>query len=153
MDMFSLIADQVRNRRELFDNEGKIMESLLNNGYRLQDADAALTLIQSLVQKEIDDFPEPECTPRPLMTRNMTTEERERFTIDAFSFVLKLARLGIIDEDQRDEVFENAMNLFAGRIDLGCVKMLIAFILFDSSRDRGRTVRSDSRRTKKTAWN
>ncbi len=153
MDMFSLIAEQVRNKQELFDNEGKIMESLLNNGYRLQDADAALTLIQSLVQKEIDDFPELEYTHGSLITRNMTMEERERFTMDAFGFVLKLTRLGIIDDDQRDEVFENAMNLFAGRIDLDCIKMLIALILFDSSRDRGRTVSTGSRRIKKNAWN
>jgi hypothetical protein len=40
MTMVSLIANQVQNKQELFDDEGKIMQALLNNGYRLHEADA-----------------------------------------------------------------------------------------------------------------
>ena len=32
------------------------MQVLLNNGYHLHEADAALTLMQTLVQKEADTF-------------------------------------------------------------------------------------------------
>ena len=48
MHLFSLIADQVQNKQELFDEEGKIMQALLNDGYRLHEADAALMLMQTL---------------------------------------------------------------------------------------------------------
>ena len=56
MNLFSLIADQVRDKQELFDNEGKIMQALLNSGFRLREADAALMLMQALVQKQSESF-------------------------------------------------------------------------------------------------
>jgi hypothetical protein len=99
MNMFSLIADQVRNKQELFDEEGKIMQALLNSGYHLHEADAALTLMQALVQKETETFFKPERAIQPFRVRTMTREERGRFSADAFSFALKLTLLGIISED------------------------------------------------------
>lgn len=44
MNLFERIADRVRDRRELFDEEGRIMQTLLNDGYHLHEADAAPTL-------------------------------------------------------------------------------------------------------------
>lgn len=153
MNMFSLIADQVRNKRELFDEEGKIMQALLNNGYHLHEADAALTLMQTLVQKEADTFFEPEHAFQPLRIRTMTREERGRFSADAFSFALKLTLLDIISEDQREELLEKAMNMHTGRIDLPVMKALIAFILFMGPREQEHSALSNLRRIKNTAWN
>jgi uncharacterized protein Smg (DUF494 family) len=153
MNMFSLIADQVRNKRELFDEEGKIMQALLNNGYHLHEADAALTLMQTLVQKEADTFFEPEHALQPLRIRTMTREERWRFSAEAFSFVLKLTLLDIISEDQREELFEKAMNMYTGRIDLPVMKALIAFILFMDHSEQEHSAPSNRRRIKNTAWN
>jgi len=153
MNMFSLIADQVRNKQELFDEEGKIMQALLNSGYRLQEADAALTLMQNLVQKETEGFFAPERAHHPLRIRTMTREERERFTAEAFSFVLKLTNLAIISEDQRDELLEKAMNMYTGRIDLELIKTVIAYLLFAGAQDREHAALSDLRRIKNTAWN
>jgi uncharacterized protein Smg (DUF494 family) len=153
MNMFSLIADQVRNKQELFDEEGKIMQALLNSGYHLHEADAALTLMQTLVQKEVDIFFEPEHVLQPLRIRTMSREERERFTVDAFSFVIKLTHLGIISEDQREELLEKAMNMYTGRIDLDLIKTLVAFILFAVSQEREHAALSNLRRIKNTAWN
>jgi uncharacterized protein Smg (DUF494 family) len=153
MNMFSLIADQVRNKQELFDEEGKIMQALLNSGYHLHEADAALTLMQTLVQKEVDIFFEPEHALRPLRIRTMSREERERYMVDAFSFVIKLTHLGIISEDQREELLEKAMNMYTGRIDLDLIKTLVAFILFAVSQEREHAALSNLRRIKNTAWN
>jgi len=153
MNMFSLIADQVRNKQELFDEEGKIMQALLNSGYHLHKADAALTLMQTLVQKEVDIFFEPEHALQPLRIRTMSREERERFTMDAFSFVIKLTHLAIISEDQREELLEKAMNMYTGRIDLDLIKTLVAFILFAVSQEREHAALSNLRRIKNTAWN
>jgi uncharacterized protein Smg (DUF494 family) len=153
MNMFSLIADQVRNKQELFDEEGKIMQALLNNGYHLHEADAALTLMQTLVQKEVDIFFEPEHALQPLRIRAMSREERERYSADAFSFVMKLTHLGIISEDQREELLEKAMTMYTGRIDLDLIKTLIAFILFAVSQEREHAALFNLRRIKNTAWN
>ena len=100
MNLFSLIADQVRNKQELFDEEGKIMQTLLNDGYHLHEADAALTLMQTLVQTEDERF-STGAGRSPCRMRTMNSEERARFTSDAFGFALKLTHLGIISEDQR----------------------------------------------------
>ena len=153
MNLFSLIAEQVRNKQELFDEEGKIMQALLNDGYHLHEADAALTLMQTLVQKQAENFFGPEHARQPLVMRTMNREERNRFTTDAFGFVLKLTHLGILSEDQREELLEKAMTVSMDRIELDQVKTLVAFMLFTGSQERDDAAFSNFRRIKKTAWN
>ena len=153
MDLFSLIADQVRNKQELFDNEGKIMQALLNSGFRLQEADAALTLMQALVQKQSESFFTAEPKASAIRMRAMNREERERFSLEAFGFVSKLTHLGIIAEDQREELLEKALTTYTERIELEDIKNLIAFVLFFSSHEREYGSSPGIRRMKKTAWN
>jgi uncharacterized protein Smg (DUF494 family) len=153
MDLFSLIADQVRNKQELFDNEGKIMQTLLNSGFRLTEADAALTLMQTLVQNQAESFLTQEPRSSSLRMRAMNREERERFTVDAFGFVSKLTHLGIISEDQREELLEKAMTAYTERIELDHIKNLIAFLFFVSPHDREHGSSANLRRIKDTAWN
>ena len=153
MNLLSLIADQVRNKQELFDNEGKIMQSLLNSGFRLHEADAALTLMQTLVQKESEGFFTKAHAASPILMRAMNREERDRFTVDAFGFVTKLAHLGIISEDLREEVLEKALTTYTERIELDHIKSLVAFTLFVGPHEREHTVSANLRHMKKTAWN
>jgi uncharacterized protein Smg (DUF494 family) len=153
MDLFSLIADQVRNKQELFDNEGKIMQTLLNSGFRITDADAALTLMQTLVHSQSEKFITREQTSNSVRMRAMNREERERFAVDAFGFVSKLTHLGIISEDQREELLEKAMTAYTERIELDDIKNLIASIFFVSPHDREQSSSANLRRIKDTAWN
>jgi uncharacterized protein Smg (DUF494 family) len=153
MDLFSLIADQVRNKQELFDNEGKIMQTLLNSGFRLSEADAALTLMQTLVQNQTESLVAREPKSSTIRMRAMNREERERFTVDAFGFVSKLTHLGIISEDQREELLEKAMAAYNERIELDDIKNLIAMIFFVSPHDREHSSSANLRRIKNTAWN
>lgn len=152
MTLFSLIAEQVQSKQDLFDKEGKIMEALLNNGYRIQEADTALTLMQTLVKQQEDDL----FTPRPMAVnclRAMSREERERFTVDAFGFVAKLTHLGIITEDQREELLERAMSAYAERIELEQIKTLIAFSLFHHASEQDDELPLYNRNIRRTAWN
>ncbi len=153
MDLFSLIADQVRNKQELFDNEGTIMQTLLNSGFRITEADAALTLMQTLVHSQSEKFITREQTSSSVGMRAMNREERERFTVDAFSFVSKLTHLGIISEDQREELLEKALTTYTERIELDHIKNLIAFIFFSSPHEREQSSTANLRRIKDTAWN
>ncbi|HXY54201.1 MAG TPA: DUF494 family protein [Nitrospirota bacterium] len=153
MNLFSLIAGQVRNKQELFDNEGKIMQVLLNSGCRLHEADAALTLMQTLVQKQSESFFTTVQNAATVRMRAMNREERDRFTIDAFGFASKLAHLGIISDDEREDLLEKAMTINAGRIELDHIKNLIAFVLFVNPQEQEHSFAADLRRIKKTAWN
>lgn len=153
MDLFSLIADQVRDKQELFDNEGKIMQALLNSGCRLHEADAALTLMQTLVQKQSESFFTPAQAASSVRMRAMNREERDRFAVDAFGFVSKLTHLGIISDDQREDLLEKAMTVYTERIELDHIKNLIAFILFVHPQEQGHDISASLRRIKKTAWN
>ncbi len=151
MNLLSLIADQVQKKQELFDEEGEIMQTLLNSGYRLQEADAALTLMQTLVQKQSEEL---FATMRsPISMRAMNFEERSRFTVDAFGFVSKLTNLGIITEDQREELLERAMAAYTDRIELDHIKSLVAFTLFVHPQEHEANTPALSRRIKKTSWN
>ncbi len=153
MDLFSLIADQVRDKKDLFDNEGKIMQALLNSGCRLHEADAALTLMQSLVQKQSENFFTPAQTASSVRMRTMNCEERGRFSIEAFGFVSKLTHLGIISDDQREDILEKAMTVYTDRIELDHIKNLIAATLFVRPQDQERGESMSLRRIKRTAWN
>lgn len=153
MNLFSLIADQVQNKQDLFDKEGKIMQVLLNSGCRPQEADAALTLMQALVQKQSEGFFTPGQTASSIRMRAMNREERDRFTIDAFGFVSKLTHLGIISDDQREDILEKAMTVYTERIELDHIKNLIAFILFANSQEKDQSASATLRRIKNTAWN
>jgi uncharacterized protein Smg (DUF494 family) len=153
MNLFSLIADQVRHKQELFDNEGKIMQALLNNGFRLQEADAALTLMQTLTQKEPGEFIAAAPNAAPASLRAMNREERERFTVDAFGFITKLTHLGIISDDLREELLEKALIMYSERIELDHVKSLVAFTLFAGHYEGEHHASLNLRRIKKTAWN
>ncbi len=152
MHLFSLIADQVQNRQELFDEEGKIMQALLNDGYRLHEADAALTLMQTLVQKQSEELFAPADIPSSGL-RAMNREERERFTIDAFGFVTKLTHLGIISGDQCEELLERAMTVYTERIELDHIKTLIAFTLFAPHHESIANDKIIIRQIRTTAWN
>jgi len=130
MNLVSLIADQVQNKQELFSDEGRIMESLVSSGYRLHEADAALTFMQSLTETTPDESREYPLPPAGAGMRAMSTHERARFTIDAFGFVTKLAQLGIITTGHREDLIEKALSLRSGRIEAGEMKSLVALSLF-----------------------
>jgi uncharacterized protein Smg (DUF494 family) len=152
INLVSLIAEQVQTKQELFSNEGKIMDSLMNSGYRLHEADAALTLMQNLVLNDDGELTAEGAVPVPAGMRTMNTEERTRFSMEAFSFITKLANLGIITADLREELIEKALTLHSGKIELSHVKTLIALNLFsDSQEDEDLPAASLS--IKGTVWN
>jgi Smg protein len=152
--LFSLIANEVQSKQELFDEEGKIMQALLNSGCRLQEADAALTLMQTLVQRQSEEvFTQRERPAAAISMRALNREERDRFTVDAFGFVTKLTSLGIIGEDQREELLERAMTVYTERIELDHIKTLVAFTLFVHPHEQDISTPAISRRIKKTSWN
>jgi uncharacterized protein Smg (DUF494 family) len=151
MTLFSFIADQVKNRQQLFDEEGKIMQALLNSGCILQEADAALTLMQTMVQRQSENLFA--CLRAPVSMRIMNREERYRFTIEAFGFVTKLAILGIVSEDKREELLDQAMTAYPERIGLEHIKSLVAFTLFSNSQDQNVDTSAASRHARITCWN
>lgn len=151
MNIVSLIADQVQTRKDLFRNEGRIMDSLMNSGYRLHEADAALTFMQSLVRT--DDDAEPDTLlPDHAGMRAMSTEERSRFTVEAFAFLTKLAALGVITEEQRETLIERSMTLHRGRLGVEEVKSLTAYDLFTDSQEHEDMLTSALER-KGSSWN
>jgi uncharacterized protein Smg (DUF494 family) len=129
------------------------MQALLNSGCRLHEADAALTLMQTLVQKQSESFFTPAQAASSVRMRAMNREERDRFAVDAFGFVSKLTHLGIISDDQREDLLEKAMTVYTERIELDHIKNLIAFILFVHPQEQGHDISASLRRIKKTAWN
>jgi len=107
-----------------------IIQALLNSGYHPREADAALMIMQSLaLEGRVDPLPRGG-TGDAAPARCMTREERARFTPEAFSFVLRLSRLGMISEEQREEILEKALAVYAGRIMTDQVRTLVAVLLF-----------------------
>lgn len=152
MHLVSLITDQVQTKQDLFRNEGKIMDSLVSSGYRLHEADAALTLLQMLSQDGDEGVPDDAPLPLDGGMRTMNTEERSRFAIDAFSFIAKLVHLGIISGDQREELLGKALSLHAGRIELDHMRSLLAVDLFADEQEH-EEILSSSLENKGTVWN
>jgi uncharacterized protein Smg (DUF494 family) len=152
MNIVSLITDQVQTKQDLFRNEGKIMDSLMSSGYRLHEADAALTLMQTLSQSGDEARIDGEPVALPPGMRTMNAEERTRFTMDAFSFITKLANIGIIADEQREELLEKALSVHSGRIELAQMKTLLALDLFADEQEYEELI-SSALRHKGTVWN
>jgi uncharacterized protein Smg (DUF494 family) len=152
MNLVSLITDQVQTKQDLFSNEGKIMASLMSSGYRLHEADAALTLMQTLSQNEEDRLPNKGPVALPDGMRSMNTEERSRFTIEAFGFITKLSYLGIISGEQREDLLDKALSLHSGRIELSHMKSLLAFDLFADEQEY-ESILDTALNNKGTVWN
>jgi uncharacterized protein Smg (DUF494 family) len=152
MNIVSLITDQVQTKQDLFRNEGKIMDSLMSSGYRLHEADAALTFMQTLSQSGDEARIDGEPVVLPPGMRTMNAEERSRFTMDAFSFVTKLANIGIIADEQREELLEKALSVHSGRIELAQMKTLLALDLFADEQEYEELI-SSALRHKGTVWN
>jgi len=148
MHLFSLIAEQVRDKQELFDNEGKIVAALVDSGCHLHEADAAITLMQSLAGDRTGDIFMRSGPGRTTGMRAMSRQERIRFTTEAFGFVSRLSLLGIISEDRREEILERALDVYPERIELSQIKTLVAFTLFSGEDMRGNPVVA-----RDTAWN
>ncbi len=149
MNLVSLIADQVQTRQDLFSNEGTIMDVLMSGGYHLQEADAAITLMQTLARDTAVAVERPRAFTG---IRAMSTEERSRFALDAFGLVIKLAVLGVIDEDQREDIIEKALSLHRGKIDLASVKTLLSLNLFGDPGDY-QDLLSSSKHHRGSSWN
>jgi uncharacterized protein Smg (DUF494 family) len=152
INLFSIIADQVREKQDLFDKEGKIMQELLNNGYPFYEADAALMLMQTFVQRRPDCFFTTQPAASSIFFRVMNREERERITNEAFIFLSKLTHLGIITADQREEVLEKALAVCPDRIELEHMKSLVAVILFALPQDQDGLDLLDYQSIKRTSW-
>ena len=150
--LVSLITGQVQTKQDLFSNEGKIMDSLMSSGYRLHEADAALTLMQALSQSEDDGLPGEERVVLKNGMRSMNTEERARFTIEAFGFITKLSHLNIISEEQREELLDKALSLHSGRIELSHMKSLLALDLFADEQEY-ESMLDSALNHKGTVWN
>ncbi len=149
MNLVSLIADQVQTKQELFSNEGKIMDALMSSGYRLQEADTAITLMQSLAQDATGPAERPQSATG---MRALSTQERGRFALDAFALVTKLTVLGIITDEQREDIIEKAQSLHRGRIGLDAMKTLLAVSLFGDPADY-EELTSAARNNRGSAWN
>ena len=152
MNLVSLITNQVQTKQDLFSNEGKIMDSLMSSGYRLHEADAALTLLQTLSQNEEEHLPGKEPVALSDAMRSMNTEERSRFTIEAFGFITKLSYIGIISGEQREELLDKALSLHSGRIELSHMKSLLALDLFADEQEY-EDILASALNLKGTVWN
>ncbi len=83
----------------------------------------------------------------------MNREERNRFTIDAFGFVTKLTSLGIVSEDKREELLDQAMTAYPDRIGLEHIKSLVAFTLFSNAQAQDMNTPAVGQHARKTCWN
>ncbi len=155
INLFSIIAEQVRDKQELFDDEGKITQTLLNNGYHIYEADAALMLMQALVQGETGRFLRPETAQSTAYLRIMNREERERFALEAFAFTSKLTHLGVVSEQQREEILDKALTICNDRIELEHIKSIVAMVLFSRPMEQepDENTAFSNRQIKRTAWN
>jgi uncharacterized protein Smg (DUF494 family) len=149
MHIVSLIAGQVCSRGDLFAREGHIVQSLVNDGYLMREADAALTLMQVLARRS-DDRAANGSAPA---LRVMGVEERSRFAVEAFGLVLKLSHLGIMDDDRREQLLDRAMALHDGRIDLADIKALLAADLLAGAPELAELLDAPGNQPAGTAWN
>lgn len=149
MELVSLIAGQVCSRSDLFLRQGRIVQSLVNDGVPRGEADAALTAMQVLSRRS-DGGPGGTGTPA---VRAMGTEERSRLDAEAFGLVVKLWHLGIIDDERREALLDRAMALDEPRIGMADLLPLLADELLNEQNEVAELLVLSRRPAAGTIWN
>jgi len=149
MHLVSLIAGQVCSRGDLFRNEGRIVQALINEGCLPHDADAALTMMQQLARRS-DDRGTGDAA---AALRVMSPAERGRFSVEAFGLVVKLSHLGVLDMEQREDLIERALVLHEGRIGTADIRSLLAEDLLAGTQELGELFDASRTRSATTTWN
>ncbi len=123
----SFIAQYVMEEKD-FLSEHDIVEQLLEEGFEVEEIDAAFTWMEHLaLQGRRRETAQSLTLPTQ---RIFTPEENLALSQPARGFLIRLRSLGILDDELQEEIIEKALQMEDDEITLREIKALTALTLF-----------------------
>jgi len=131
-DFLDIVAVIVRQMSE-WDGPGMkgrhILEGLLDEGYDIREIDDALSWMESLAGAA-EELGGVEFSPGFKGVRTLAPIEREVMTQDAFSYLNRLQRAGILDESLREALMDKVCELDIPGFGVEHMKALLGLVLY-----------------------
>ena len=105
MDIISFIIKEVLEGKDLFETETKIVESLMDQGYSLEEIDSAFDWLSSLATKGMAKKRLEPTTSKRILHHL----ERLRLSSRAYGLLIRMQELGLITPSQQEEIIEQAL--------------------------------------------
>jgi Smg protein len=126
-----LIVDRILEESDLEKNN--IVESLISEGYNPDEIIDAFAWIRNYALNLYQDVRMTKVYDRPETFRVLNEEERVRFSVKAWGFLIKLRELGIIDDQLREEIIDKAFLLVDDEVELDDIMIVASLVLFKQS--------------------
>jgi len=105
MDIISFIIKEVLEGKDLFETETEIVESLMDQGYSLEEINSAFDWLLSLVTKGMVKKRLKPTTSKRILHHL----ERLKLNSQAYGFLIRMQESGLITLAQQEEIIEQAL--------------------------------------------
>jgi len=129
----NLIVNHILENDDLDHEKNNVMENLISKGYNPNEIIDAFTWIRSFATNLYNDMQFDKFYNKPHAFRILSEEERMRFTVEAWGFLIKLRELGIIDDSLREEIINKALLIIDDEVDLDDIMIVASLAVFRQS--------------------
>lgn len=129
----NLIVNHILENDDPEHNKNNVMETLVSKGYNPNEIIDAFTWIRSFAVNLYNDMQFDKFHHKPHAFRILGEEERIRFTVEAWGFLIKLRELGIIDDPLREEIINKALLIIDDEVDLDDIMIVASLSIFRHS--------------------
>ena len=105
MDIISFIIKEILGGKDLFETETEIVESLMDQGYSLEEINSAFDWLFSLVTKGMTKKRIKPTTSKRILHHL----ERLKLSSPAYGLLIKMQESGLITPTQQEEIIEQAL--------------------------------------------
>lgn len=129
LDIVAVIVRQMAEDKGTGPRDRSIIEGLLDKGYDLMDIDDALSWFESLPEGA-EDMAGVLFWPDFRGVRVQTRWEKEAMTPEAFSYLVKLNGLGLVQDSLREAVIDKIVELAIPNFGVEQMKALLGLVLY-----------------------
>ena len=133
LDIVAVIVRQMAEDDSVGPRDKSIIEGLLDDGYDLMDIDDALSWFESLgtMAEEIEGV---EFWPGFRGLRVQARWEKEAMSPQAYDYLLRLNRSGVVDDSFREAIIDKIIDLKLSDFGVEQMKALLGLVLYSQGR-------------------
>ncbi|MFQ5707403.1 MAG: DUF494 family protein [bacterium] len=130
VEILVLIMSEINNG----DNSAKLdllSKDLLKKGYTENEISSAFSWLLERMKSDSEELIENQGCIMQNSFRHLHEVERSIISTESFGYMIQLKELGIIDENQLEQILERAMMLGVSHINITEIKTIVASVLFN----------------------